>query len=179
MTLPAAGRHRVSRSRGAGAWALILGATWVSVLHSREDPELDALDRLQLLGSAIVSRRLGCRWPNEPSMGIGQAVGVVVSRPITWGDAVRALLLVGGDPADQRAADTFGLQCLAVPGPSVGVPGGWVDPAAVPDTFRFVHDTLAIGNDLQVPSKHLQGYEDSVELGSVHSLDWAGQGPSR
>ena len=97
MTLPAAGRHRVCRPRGAGAWALVLGATCVSVLRSREDPELDALDRLQLLGSSIISRRLERRWPNEPSMGIGQAVGAVVARPILWGDAVRALLLVGGD----------------------------------------------------------------------------------
>ena len=94
-----------------------MGTLWVGALHSREDPKLDSLDRLRLLGPAIISRRLGCRWPNEPSMGSGQAVGVVVPRPITWGDAVRALLLVGGNPADQSAADTLGLQCLSVPGP--------------------------------------------------------------
>ena len=117
MTLSAAGRHRVSRTRGAGTWALILGATRVNVLHSRGDLELNALDRLQLLGSAIVSRRLGGRRPNEPSMGIGQPVSVVVSRSVTWGYAVRALLLVGGDPADQTTPNTWGPQRLAVPGP--------------------------------------------------------------
>ena len=57
------------------------------------------------------------------------------------------------------------------------MPGGWVDPAAVPDTLRFVHDALAIGDDLQVPSEHLQGNGDGVELGAVHGLDRAGQGP--
>ena len=80
MALPAAGRHWVSRSRGTGACALSLGILWVGVLCSRKDPKLDSLDGLQLLGPAIISRHLGCRRPNEPSMGIGQAVGVVVPR---------------------------------------------------------------------------------------------------
>ena len=96
--------------------------------------------------------------------------------PVTWGYAVRVFFFVGGDPAHQRAPDTMGLQRIAVPGPGVGVPGGWADPAAVPDAFRFVHDALAVGNDFQVPPENLQGNEDGVELSSVHSLDWAGQG---
>ena len=115
---------------------------------------MDSLDGLQLLGPAVISRHLGCRRPNEPSMGIGQAVGVVVPRPFTWGDVVRALLLVGGNPADQSAADTLGPQRLTVPCPQVGVPGDRVDSATVSDALSFVHDTFAVGDDLQVPPEH-------------------------
>ena len=110
-------------------------------------------------------------------MSVGQPVHVVVSRSVTWGYAVRVFFLVRGDPAHQRALDALGLERIPVSGPEVGVPGSWADPAAVPDAPRFVHNALAVGEDLQVPPEHLQGNKDGVELGSVHSLDWTGQGP--
>ena len=117
MALSAAGWCRVCRAHSAVAGALSLGVLWVGLLCGRKDPQVDPLDGLELLRPAIVPRRLGRCGPDAPSMGIGQTIGAVVSRPIPWGDTVGAFLLVGGNPADQGAADTLGTQCCAVPSP--------------------------------------------------------------
>ena len=48
----------------------------------------------------------------------------------------------------------------------------------LPFPIRSASSTTPLQSEtIQVPSKHFQGYEDSVELGSVCSLDRAGQGP--
>ena len=60
-----------------------LGALWVGLLCCRKDPEVDVLDGLHLLSSAVVPRCLGRRRPDALCMGIGQRIGTVIPSPIT------------------------------------------------------------------------------------------------
>ena len=83
MALLAGGVRRAHRARIAGLGATPLGALRVGLLSSRKDPEVDVLDGLHLLSSAVVPHRLGRRRPDALSMGIGQRIGSVIPSPIT------------------------------------------------------------------------------------------------
>jgi hypothetical protein len=71
MALPAGGVSRARRACIAGLGVPSSGALGVGLLSSGKDPEVDVLDGLDLLGSAVVPSCLGHRRPDALSMGIG------------------------------------------------------------------------------------------------------------
>ena len=86
-------------------------------LGSRQDLELNALDRRHLPDPPIIELPLSGRGPNALGQGVGQLVRLVVSVPVLWGDAVRVFLLMGQDPTDKDPAKSLRRQGVLVSKP--------------------------------------------------------------
>ena len=117
MTLPVARWGPAACACSATSWALVLRPGRVRRLCGRKDPELNALDHLQLLGPTVILLALAGRRPDELSVGVRQPVSVVVPRLVTWGYAVRPFFFMGGDPAHKNPPNVVGLQRVPIPGP--------------------------------------------------------------
>ena len=108
MTLPVARWGLAACACSATSWALVLGPGRVRRLCGRKDPELNALDHLQLLGPMVILLSLAGRRPDELSVGVGQPISVFVPRPVPWGYAVSSFFFMGGDPAHKDLPDAVG-----------------------------------------------------------------------
>ena len=164
-------------SHAGAARALVPRLGEVGRLGGRENFELDALDGTQLLGPPVIELPLARRGPNALGLGIGQSGRVVIPGPVTRGNAVRPLLLVGWDPPHAHSANASCGQGVPISGPKLGVPGNRADLATTLDTLRLIDHPIVIRDQFQITRENLEGHEDGEQLSTVHCLDGLWQGP--